>query len=175
MSSKRYFKLSILMFFLAAFLAEASVTFAQKPGTAARGGSLGINTSDRLGGGSGLKNQPMYYRPIVRALELDFPEIDYPELEQIYMDAKNQNAGLKFETVIKAFIAAKQRSPQSGEDALRVDCIRIVDYLSRSSNSLSKALQRAFPTLTNEQGKEAERQANTRYKQAEREAALRQR
>jgi hypothetical protein len=171
MDSRRFFKPIIMGIFLIAICQlGASVTLAQRGGTAAKGGTFGLERADGSRS-TGIKDQPMYYRSVVRALESDFPEIDYLDLKEIYEDANVE--GLKFETVVKAFIAAKQRSPESDEDALRKDCINIVNALRGVNKNLSKALRHAFPSLTEKQAKEAERAANTSYKQALREVARR--
>lgn len=171
MDGRILFKLLVTVIFLAAIcLAGAEAAFAQKGGTAAKGGSFRLERA-RSSRGTEIKNQPMYYRSVVRALEADIPEIDFPGLEEIYDSAGVK--GLKFETVIKAFIAAKQHSPESGEDALRADCINIIKSLGAGGSNLSRALQRVFPSLTREAAKEAERAADASYERARRAARLR--
>ena len=131
----------------------------QKGGTAAKGGSFRIETPERNAKPS---DKPMYYRRVVSVLNLNFAE-----LEGLYLEARDKgNVRLKFETVIKAALAAERSSKDERSD----DSQKVVEALSFTNNKLAVALQRVF-SLSEREAKDAEAVVTAQYKEAEREAA----
>lgn len=155
-SSRVSIRLSLLVVFVAG---ATTFTQARQVGAAAKGGSMARDRIERPRA-SGRDNKPSRYRPVVRALGYDFPE-----LEEVYRSARQQNRGLKFETVIKAYIVAEGRAPQSPDETFR----KLVESLRFARNKLAGALEQSF-SLTREAARTAERAAVARYEEAEREA-----
>ncbi|HEV2764069.1 MAG TPA: hypothetical protein VGV38_13885, partial [Pyrinomonadaceae bacterium] len=156
--SRVFIRLSLLVVFVAG---ATTLTQAKQAGSAAKGGSMARDRIERPRA-RGRDNEPSLYRPVVRALGYDFPE-----LEEVYLSARRQNRGLKFETVIKAYIVAEGRAPESPDEPFR----KLVESLRPARNKLSGALEQSF-SLTKEAARTAERAAVARYEAAEREAAL---
>jgi hypothetical protein len=155
-SSRVVIRLSLLVALVAG---AATFTRARQVGPAAKGGSMTRERIERPRA-PGRDNEPSSYRPVVRALGYDFPE-----LEEVYLAARRQNRGLKFKTVIKAYIAAEGRAPESPDEPFR----KLVESLRPARNKLSGALEQSF-SLTREAARTAERAAVARYEEAERAA-----
>lgn len=136
---------------------SSSIVFAQQPGTASKGGSFRVEKAEPRRH-ENLETMAATYRPIVRLLDLNFTE-----LMDEYHEARKDNSGLKFESVITAYIATEQCSASSGTDYGKA----VVQALKPAHNNLAVALQRVF-SLTKEQAKVQAREAAERYKQAER-------
>jgi hypothetical protein len=161
MRGGKLIKSTLALFGFALILSSATViALAQKGGTAAKGGSHSIERPPRQRR-SNLKTLAARYRPIVSQLDLTFSE-----LVDVFDAARKDNPGLKFETVITAYIAAESHSTQSQIE----DGKKVVDALSAAHNNLALALQRVF-SLSEEQAAEEARAAVARFKEAERQAA----
>jgi hypothetical protein len=152
----------LLTLLLAAlFLSGAArVGLCQQGGTAAKGGSMARERPDYRPSGD-RKSQPALYRAVVRQLGFNLSE-----LEEAFLTARRQNSRLNFETVIKAYIVAEHRAPDSTEEAFR----SIVNSLGTARNKLARSLEGVF-ALSKDAAQATERAAHLRYEQAEREAA----
>jgi len=109
-------------------------TFAQRDGMSARGGSITRNRIEPPRRDH--KNEPMFYRRIVRQLGLEFAD-----LEENYWAARARNPNLDFPTVVKGQIAVEMKAADSAESASQ----KLLDALAQSRNKLSPAFQKVFP------------------------------
>lgn len=142
-------------------LIPVSQTFAQRDGLSATGGSLTRNRTDPTGSSS-WRSEPRTYRPVIRELGLDFPE-----LEESYWAGHAHNKDLKFETVIKAQLAVDMTvsNPEGSELS------QVIKALTQTHNNLTKALQRSL-SLTEKESRELASKMNQKYDQAKRASRL---
>jgi hypothetical protein len=168
MNGKSFLQLVVAATYLSVMFVDGTpVVLAQKGGTAAKGGSFKVERAAPPRK-SGLENQPFYFRPVVNILRGDsILKLDFDDLQEAYVEAQKRNPRLKFETVIKAFIAAERRLPDAGAENGQ----KIIDKLRATNNNLALALRRAF-SLTEQEAKEEERAANVIYDDAARKARL---
>lgn len=166
MNEKRVFK-SISMAGCFAFTIGTMSLIApgQKGGTAAKGGSLRVEKPQR---NSKTLGERMGYRRIVYVLERQRDlKLDFAELKELHQSALDKgNVRLKFETVIKASLAAQRHS----NDDQFVNTQKVVDALSSTNNNLAAALQRVF-SISEREAKAEEVAVTAHYKEAERDAA----